>query len=122
MHRLFVLLFLPLSAVASGLDDDSCADTWEAFFESDPGSVVQCAAADATRAVVQEWVALDDAFGADAPPGVADCQSVDVIQRSGKAGESCTRYDQATLCRSASNPHRVTIERGDGDHVVCPGD
>ena len=122
MFRLTLLFLLPLQATAAPVDATSCSDTWETVFELDHGAVRSCEVGEVSDSVVQEWVAVDQAFDEDAQAGLAQCESVDVVQQSGKRGSMCTHYAQAQLCRSALNPHRVVIERGEGETVLCPGE
>ena len=145
MRVLFgVLLCLPQLAVASGLNEDACADAWEQFFDAQnevvfrtrnvpvlgrslvrepkPTMVAACRVVPEETSQVREWngYAQFDVTGTAQVVGV--CTAIDVVEVHGKADDRCRRFRSARLCRNVDDPSLVMIERGESEAVRCPGD
>lgn len=144
MRPLLIVLLLPQMALASGLNNDSCADTWERYFDAEndvryrtsnvpvfgrslqraPSAtvVVSCSVEDDDTSVVTEWNGYAQLDVTGTPQAVGTCTAIDVVEVYGKADDRCRRYASARLCRNVDDPSLVSIERGEPEDVRCPGD
>ena len=144
MRRLFFLFWLPQVALASGLNDDSCADTWERFFDAEnevayrtsavpvfgrslqraptPTVVAACAVGDEDSSSVHEWNGFAQLDVTGTAQAVGTCTTIDVVEVYGKSADQCRRFRSARLCRNIDDPSLVSIERGESEDVRCPGD
>ncbi len=144
MRSLLILLLLPKMAVASGLNNNSCADTWEQFFDAEnevryrtrvvpvvgrslqraPSATVvaSCFVGDENSSDVLEWNGYAQLDVTGRAQVVGTCTAIDVVEVYGKAEDRCRRFRDARLCRNVDDPSLVSIERGESEGVRCPGD
>ena len=131
-------------ALASGLDSDSCADTWERFFDAEnevryrtrvvpvvgrsllraPSAtmVASCSVDPDNASEVLEWNGYAQLGVTGTPQVVGTCTGIVVVEVYGKAQDRCRRFRSARLCRNVDDPSLVSIERGESEGVRCPGD
>ena len=144
MRPLLFLMLLPQMALASGLSNDSCADTWERYFDAEnevryrnrvvpvvgrglqraPTAtlVASCSVGDENSSDVLEWNGFAQLDVTGTPQVVGTCTAIVVVELYGKAQDRCRRYRNARICRNVDDPSLVSIERGESDSVRCPGD
>lgn len=144
MRSLVLLMLLPQLALASGFDDDSCADTWERFFDAEnevryrtrvvpvlgrslqrapsPIVVASCSIGARDSSSVMAWNGYAQLDVTGTPQAVGTCTDVVVIEVYGKAGDRCRQFSDARVCRNLDDPSLVSIERGKSEGVRCPGD
>jgi hypothetical protein len=144
MRPLLILLWLPQMAFASGSDNDSCADTWERFFDGQnevqyrtssvpvfgrslqraptPTVVASCSVGEENSSGVLEWTGYAQLDVTGTAQVVGTCTAIDVVEVFGKAQDRCRRFSDARLCRNVDDPSLVSIKRGESEDVRCPGD